>query len=182
MMNPGSGYRLTRTAAGVSLDTSEPFPAPTPNQLGPFCVVNLGLVGSDYKFKVIAGQVDNLVPQLGATADTARKLDASTVPTETWNFNGSTFYSYIYLKIGCDTATTPDTFPVSTGTNTKYPRVVSETSEQTASDNNGYLLLATAYKDPTTNDITIWQYVRNSQWCDRIKVGTRDAVYFFAAV
>lgn len=182
MMNPGSGYRFTRTASGITLDTTEPFPSSTAVTRGPFTVVNLGKVGSDYKFMVIAGQVDNLVPQLGATADAARKLDAATAPTETWNFSGSTYYSYVYLKVGCDTSTTPDTFPVSTGTDTKYPRVVSETTEQTASDTNGFLLLASAYKDPTTNDITVWQYVQNSQWADRIKVTGSTATYFFAAV
>ena len=182
-MNPGSGYRFTRTASGVTLDTTDPFPSLTSSaRQGPFTVVNLGKDGSDFKFKVIAGQVDNLVPQLGASADATRKLDAATTPTETWNFSGSTYYSYVYLKIGCNTSSTPNVFPVSTGTDTKYPRVVSETTEQTSSDTNGFLLLASAYKDPATDEITVWQYVQSSQWAARLKAGDITARYFFAAV
>lgn len=181
-IQPGAGYGFTSSAYGFTLNTEGPFLPDEFGKLYPFTVINLGLVGSDYKFKVVAGQVDSLVPQLGTSADNTRKLDAVTPPTETWNFDSTTKYSYIYLKVSADTSTDPDTFPVNDGTDVLYPRVISTIVEQQADDDSGYLLLASAYKDPTTNVITIWQYIRNSQWCDRIKVGTRDAVYFFAAV
>lgn len=144
------------------------------SSMHPFKVINLG----NDTFKVVAGTIDDLVPQLGITADSSRRLDSDPAPTETWNFNESN-YSYIYLKVGCDTTT--NAFPVSNQSDVLYPRVVSVTSEQASDDDSGYLLIATAYKDPATNKITIWQYIRNSEWADRIKIGT-TAKYFFAAV
>lgn len=54
-MNPGSGYRFTRTASGVTLDTTEPFPSNTQQQpLHPFQVRYDGT-----NVKVRSGTVNN---------------------------------------------------------------------------------------------------------------------------
>lgn len=184
MSNPiqgGVGYGFTSSGFGFTINTSQPF-AESDAPPHPFLVTNLGLVGEDYMFSVVSGTVDNLVPQLGTAADESRYLDSVPQPTEAWNFDGTTNYSYIYLKIGADISGASDIYPVNDGTNVLYPRVISNGTELTASNNHGYLLLATAYKDPLTNAITVWQYIRSSQWSDRVRVIGSTAKYFFAAV
>jgi len=184
MSNPiqgGLGYGFNSSGFGFTLNTTPPFEFDS-NPPHPFLVTNLGLVGEDYMFSVVSGTVDNLVPQLGAAADETRYLDSVPQPTEAWDFSAVTDYSYIYLKIGADTSGASDVYPVNDGTNVLYPRVISSDTELTATNAAGYLLLATAYKDPVTDAITVWQYIRSSQWSDRIRVVGNTAKYFFAAV
>lgn len=55
MMNPGSGYRVTRTASGTSIDTTEPFPSLSQQQgLHPFQVRYDGV-----NVRVRSGTVNN---------------------------------------------------------------------------------------------------------------------------
>lgn len=182
---PGVGYGFKQSGWGVSLDTSDPFPAPTyrANE-HPFKIIDLGFNSTlnDYAFKVVPGSVDSLIPQLGITADPTKRLDYVPAPITAWNFHPSNYYSYIYLRVGCDNSGLPEIFPVTDQTDSLYPRVISTIVEQASNNGSGYLLLATAYKDPATNAITVWQLIRSSQWADRIKVAGTDAKYFFAAV
>jgi hypothetical protein len=180
---PGPGYGFKQSGYGLTIDTTDPFPTPTYiGDAHPFKVVNLGPISEVFSFRVIAGSVNGLIPQLGALADANRRLDHLPSPAEPWTFSATTNYSYIYLDVGCDTSVSPSIFPVTNQANTLYPRVISSDVEKTSTDSNGYILIATAYKNPTTNAITIWQLVRSSLWSDRIKVAGSTAKYFFAAV
>ena len=124
--------------------------------------------------------------QLGHPADRHRgPCDSVPTPTTTFNFDAVTGYSYIYLKVSADYSTPPTIYPVTDQTDILYPRIISNSVEQAATDDSAFFLLAVAYQDPAATPpkpITITQLTCGSQWSDRIKVGTATAKYFFAAV
>lgn len=129
-----------------------------------------------------AGMVNSLIPQIGITADPTKRLDQIPRPRTQLNFNPSDGYSYIYLKVSCLENEPPDlpVFPVSDETDILYPRIVSTIVQQQSTPTSAFFLLATAYRDSETGQITLWQLSCGSQWCDRIQVNTSDVRYFFA--
>lgn len=179
-LQPGIGYGFTSSAYGASLITNGPFLDEIPPvTYDPFKVINLGLIDGVYKFKVIPGTVNSIIPQLGITASAARRLDAVPTPTETWNFDTTTNQSYIYLKVSCDTSADPQKYPVDDQSDSLYPRVVSTIVEQANDEDSGYVLLASAYKDPTTNAITVTQYVFSSIWSERHQYENPELTYYY---
>ena len=114
------------------------------------------------------GTVNGLTPTIGGTP-----LTTIPAPTLSLVYSGGTDgYSYVYLV----TATSGSNYPVDP------PTIQSFGAQQVATDDNGYLLLFTVYKDATTGASTTWQYVKSSLWTDRIKVGSATAKYYFGAV
>jgi hypothetical protein len=101
-----------------------------------------------------------------------------------WVFNPSTYYSYIVMKLGFDSANLryPDDDVTHVSSSPSYPVVDSLSTMPVTGDIDSYIVLATAYKDPTTNVITVWQQVTKSLWTDRIKVTGMTARYYFASV
>jgi hypothetical protein len=178
-IQPGVGYTFTASSQGTNLNIEKPWsPWLLYNEAGetcPFTIQNQSS-GETYKFSAIPGMVNSIIPQIGYTPGLIYRLDQQPTPTTTFSFDGETGYSYIYLKVGC---VLPD-FPVTEPTDLYYPRIVSHSIEQASNDNNAFFLLATAYQDPDTKAITIWQLTCGSQWCDRIKFGTQTARYYFA--
>jgi hypothetical protein len=190
-MEPGVGYRFMSSSSGVTLDIGDPWPdnaVTTP--LHPYKVTDLGpkTVGGNlsYWFTVQPGLVNNLDPMIGGTAWFMTHMPVSDYEFVyyKWNFNVTTGYSYIVLKLGYDSTIPryPDDNTAHVSASPSYPVVDSLSFMPTTGDIDSYIVLATAYKDPTTNAITIWQQVTKSLWTDRIKVPSLTARYYFASV
>jgi hypothetical protein len=183
-MNSGPGYRLTRTASGVSLDTTEPFPQSTLSASDhPFKCVLAGSTTvsgtTTYYYSVTPGTVNNISPKLFDSTSTLVPMTGLPRPKGALAFDPSTYYSYIYLRCSPD-AGDPTIYPDPDTANAEYPEIKAFSTQQTSTDTNAYILLAAAYKDPTTDAITLWQYVTGSLWTDRIKLAGIDARYFWA--
>lgn len=178
---PGVGYTFTTSSQGENFNVTHPwaiYPLLGDLATDPFTIQDASS-GGTYKFSAVAGMVNSVIPQIGTVADSTKRLDQLPVPTTTFNFDATTHYSYIYLKVSWLSGT-PDQYPVTDQTDILYPRVISTSVEQTSTNDSGYLLLATAYQDPTTNAITLWQLTTGSQWSDRLKTGTDTARYYFS--
>lgn len=181
-MQPGVGYRYISSSQGVTLDIGDPWPDNVTAAPCPFTIVDAS-VGTDYKFSCTPGMVNSVIPQIGIVALATKRLDYVPTPTTTFNFDPTTGYSYIYLKVSADGP--PTIYPVTDQTDILYPRIISTSTENLATDVSAFFLLAVAYQDPLATPpkpITITQLTCGSQWSDRIKVGTATAKYFFAAV
>ena len=159
-IQPGTGYGFTSSAYGVTLNVSGPFAPDDFSTDHPFRVFNAGTA------------------TVGGTAKLMTDLPR---PKAKWDFNSTTNYSYVYLDVGVD-STDPTEYPETDDTNNRYPLVGSTDVQLSSDDDFGKLLLASAYKDPSTNAITIWQYVTGSVWTDRIKMAGLTARYFWARV
>lgn len=180
-IQPGVGYNFDSSNKGFTLDVSDPFPSSDIKELCPFTILDRSS-GSDYKFSAVPGTVNSIIPQIGIAADSTKRLDQMPVPTTAYNFDGSG-YSYIHLKVSALWGSYPVTFPVTDQTDILYPRIISNSTQQFATVDSVFFLLATVYKNPTTNAISITQLTCGSQWCDRIQVGNGESdipYYFFA--
>lgn len=185
-IQPGPGYTFSSSSLGTALNIQQPWaPIPlyyTPEDVCPFTIVDAS-VGETYKFSCTPGMVNSVIPQIGIVADATKRLDYSPTPTTTFNFDPTTGYSYIYLKVSADYSTPPTLYPVTDQADILYPRIISNSVQQTATDDSSFFLLAVAYQDPEADPpkpITITQLTCGSQWTDRIKVGSTTAKYFFA--
>ena len=193
-IQPGVGYGFTSSAYGVTLNVGDPF-SDVPFVLTdhPFRVFSAGSETTppeaegeepktNYFFYCTPGTVNNINPLMSDVGGTAKLMTDKPRPKAKFDFSDDTNFSYVYLDVGCDQSTTPDTFPVSDVSSLYYP-LIGATDNQVASDDDyGKLLLAAAYRDPDSKAITIWQYVKSSQWAARLKAGDITARYFFAAV
>ena len=184
-IQPGVGYTFSASNFGESLNVQLPWSEWSGGETPcPFTIVDAS-VGTDYKFTCTPGMVNSVIPQIGIVALATQRLDYVPTPTTTFNFDPTTGYSYIYLKVSADYSTPPTIYPVTDQTDILYPRIISNSVEQAATDVSAFFLLAVAYQDPAATPpkpITITQLTCGSQWSDRIKVGTATAKYFFAAV
>jgi hypothetical protein len=185
-IQPGVGYTFDSSSKGFTLDTSDPFPSRDGDASSPcpFTIVDRS-ESTTYKFSCTPGMVNSVIPQIGISPDPTKRLDYSPTPTTTFNFDTLTGYSYIYLKVSADYSTPPTLYPVTDQTDILYPRIISNSVQQAATDDSSFFLLAVAYQDPSATPpkpITITQLTCGSQWSDRIKVGTSTAKYFFARV
>lgn len=184
-IQPGVGYTFTASSQGTNLNIIKPWEA-WPNYIiedCPFTIENRS-VDETYKFSCTPGVINSIIPQIGITANPAKRLDKKPVPTTTFNF-GESGYSYIYLKVSADFSSPPTLYPVTDENDILYPRIISNSDQQTSTDDSAFFLLAVAYQDQDpegSKAITITQLTCGSQWSDRIKVGTSTAKYFFARV
>lgn len=189
-IQPGVGYTFTASSQGTNFTVQNPWAPwamyPEAEDVCPFTIVDAS-VNTTYKFSCTPGVINSIIPQIGITADPAKRLDKTPTPTTAFNFDPTTGYSYIYLKVSADYSTPPTQYPVTDETDILYPRIISTSIQQTATDDSAFFLLAVAYQDQTNpggvaTPITITQLTCGSQWSDRIKVGTTTAKYFFARV
>lgn len=184
MMNiqPGVGHTFYSSSKGFSIDVTEQFPSSEIDDVCyPFRIKMAGKSGSDYLFSCCPGTVNSIIPQIGTSADADKRLDKSPTPTAVLNFD-TDGYSYIHLKVSYDTDEDGRIiFPVPTPTDVLSPRVISNSEQQFATVDSVFYLIATIYKD-SEGGITINQFADSSLWCDRIQVGSLEAVpnYFFA--
>jgi len=186
-IQPGTGYGFTSSAYGFTLDTQGPFLLDDAGGGGdhPF---KCWLAGSTtaggtttYYYRVTPGMVNNISPKLFDSTSTLVPMTDLPRPKGELPFNPTTDYSYIYLTCSPD-STDPTIYPDPDTANPEYPDITAFSTEQTSTNTTAYILLAAAYKDPTTNVITLWQYVTGSLWTDRIKLAGIDARYYWARV
>jgi hypothetical protein len=181
-IQPGVGYTFSSSSLGTNLNIERPWSEwDTFATLCPFTIVN-NSSGTDYKFSCVPGVVNSIIPQIGTAADATKRLDKVPTPTTTFNFD-STGYSYIYLKVSADYSSPPTVYPVTTETSVLYPRIISSSTQLSATNDAGFFLLAVAFQDPAASPpkpITITQLTCDSQWTDRIKLGSFTARYYFA--
>jgi len=162
-LQPGVGYTFSGTGAAATLVIDEPWVyAEGTHPFQVFCTK----VGSDYIVRVIPGTINNIEPTISGS-------QLSDVPPPTLNigFSASPQTVYIYLLMPVGASGTPPPFP-------DGPTVMHDTSPQTNSDSEAYLLLASV--DNSTGVVS--QYVSGSQWGERYKCGANDAVYYFGLV
>jgi hypothetical protein len=188
-IQPGVGYTFTASSQGTNLTIHNqwsPWASYDMEETCPFTIEDQS-VSTTYKFSCTPGVINSIIPQIGITADATKRLDKTPTPTTTFNFDPTTGYSYIYLKVSADYSSGPTVYPVTDETDILYPRIISTSTQQTATDDSAFFLLAVAYQDQTNpggvaTQITITQLTCGSQWSDRIKVGDTTAKYFFARV
>lgn len=183
-IQPGVGYTFTASSQGTNLTIDKPWtpiPLYTTEEPCPFTIEDAS-VGTTYKFSCVPGMVNSVIPQIGIVADPTKRLDQTPTPTTAFNFDASG-YSYIYLKVSALYTTPPTQYPVTDENDILYPRIISTSVQQAATDDSAFFLLAVAFQDPALDPpkaITITQLTCGSQWTDRIKVGSSTAKYFFA--
>ena len=148
-----------------------------PFQFHPRTVLGDGSGEGDlYRAKVCAGMVNNLVPldepgglQLPAMIDLLSNIDTK-----------------IYLRVGVKNHTTnTPIFPVSDITDVHYPTIVQyETTAPQPVDNDEYcyILMGVARNMGDPENFVIDQIISGSVWVERLKIGTRTAVYYWAGV
>lgn len=164
-LQPGVGYTFSGTGASASLTIDEPWVYQTPPH--PFKVF-CSKVGSDYIVRVVPGTINNIEPQMGTPP-----AQLSAVPPPTLNIGSSMTPTtvYIYLQMPVGATGTPPPFP-------DGPTIIHDTAPQTSTDSVAFLALASV--DNSTGAVS--QYVSGSQWGERYKCGTNDAVYYFGLV
>lgn len=189
-IQPGSGYGFTSGGYGFTLNTENPFPAVQElSNLHPFRVIAIGPSGSNFRYQVISGTINSLVPEIDdVITSTEALLDRTTAgvadpPTGQLVINTTTKESWIYLRSGAATAS-PFSFPDTNISSTAYPKVISSDVELTDTDTYGYVLLAKFSMNSATAPTTgaLFQYVSGSLWGDRIKVVGMTARYYYARI
>ena len=162
-LQPGVGYTFTGNASSATLVIDEPWVYQTqPHPFKVFCSKS----GSDYIVRVVPGTINNIEPTISG-----QQLSAVPAPTLNIGFSASPTTVYIYLEMPVGSTGTPPPFP-------EDPIIIHDTTGQTNTDSTAYLLLASV--DNSTGAVS--QYVSGSQWGERYKCGTNDAVYFFGMV
>lgn len=164
-IQPGVGYNFSSNGGAVSLVIDQPWQFWTPSH--PFTVYT-GKSGSDWLVYVTPGTINNIEPTMNTPP-----VQLSAVPPPTLNigFSASPQTVYIYLLMPVAASGTPPAFP-------DLPTIIHDTSAQTSTDSQAYLLLGTV--DNSTGAVS--QYVSGSQWGERYKCGVNDAVYYFGLV
>lgn len=201
-VQPGVGYTFSSSSQGSNLNIEKGW-APwsnyaIPSDPGhPFKIINVQIATSGgsqvVRFQVQSGTLNNLVPVLDDyVTGTTVKLDRVTsgVPNpptaqlDPLQYNSTTKTSYIYLRSGPKTAA-PFNFPSNDVSSARYPAVGGNNAEtQPDTDEYAYLLVGSISVDNITapTAFTVIQYVGNSLWSDRIKLGTDTARYYYARI
>ena len=189
-IQPGTGYGFTSGGYGFSINTTSPFPSESEvSTRHPFKVIPIGPSGSNFRYQVVSGTLNNIVPEIDdVITGTEVLLDRATSgvpdpPTGQLNISTSTLQSFVYLRAGPAT-TSPYDFPDTNTVNTSYPKIISSDVALTDTDTYGYVLLAKFDMDSATAPTTgaFSQYVSSSLWGDRIKLGTTTARYYYARI
>jgi hypothetical protein len=189
-IQPGSGYGFTSGGYGFTINTTSPFPSESEvSTKHPFKVIPIGPSGSNFRYQVVSGTLNNIVPEIYDVITAAEVLlDRTTAgvanpPTGQLSINTSTEESFIYLRAGAETAA-PYDFPDANIANTAYPKVISSDVQLTDTDTYGYVLLAKFEMDSSSAPTTgaLFQYISGSLWGDRIKLGSNTATYYYARI
>ena len=164
-LQPGVGYTFSANGSSATLVIDEPWVYQTqPHPFKVFCSKS----GSDYIVRVVPGTINNIEPKMGSPAT---QLSAVPAPTMNIGYSMAPQTVYIYLVMPVGASGTPPPFP-------DGPTIMNDTSPQTSTNSTAYLLLASV--DNSTGAVS--QYVSGSQWGERYKCGTNNAVYFFGMV
>jgi hypothetical protein len=189
-IQPGTGYGFTSGGYGFTINTTSPFPSESEvSTRHPFKVIPIGPSGSNFRYQVVSGTLNNIVPEIDdVITSTEALLDRVTSgvpdpPTGQLSISTSTLESFIYLRAGV-AAASPKAFPDPNRANTPYPKIISSNVALTDTDTYGYVLLAKFEMDSSSAPTTgaLYQYVSSSLWGDRIKLGTTTAQYYYARI
>lgn len=181
-IQPGTGYTFTSSSSGMNLNIERPYDDQflplEATASHPFLVTNSGSDVDGYYFTVRPGTVNNLVPMIESSADL---MTAYPLWDYTWDFDPTSGQSWVVLKLGYDSGTDefPDSNTAHVATSPSYPQVFSTATMPVTDNTDAYLVLATAYQDPTSLAITVSQMVTGSIWSLRVQFGTDDARYYF---
>ena len=127
-----------------------------------------------YRANVCAGMVNNLVP--------FDEPGSGTLLPATIDFliNEDT---YIYLRLGTEAyASDSPVFPVTDITDEYYPTIVQSQTTLTDTNEYCYILMGVARNIGDPETFTVDQTISGSVWAERLKIGTRTAVYYWAGV
>ena len=127
-----------------------------------------------YRANVCSGMVNNLVP--------FDEPGSGTLLPATIDFliNEDT---YIYLRLGTEAyASDSPVFPVTDITDEYYPTIVQSQTTLTDTDEYCYILMGVARNIGDPETFTIDQTISGSVWAERLKIGNRDALYYWAGV
>jgi hypothetical protein len=162
-------YRTTGSCAAQDDDADA---CEHPFQFHPFVVESEA--GDLYRANVCSGMVNNLVPfdepasgtQLPATLDFLYNVD-----------------TYIYLRLGTEAYESDEpVFPVTDITNEYYPTIVQSPTTFTDTDEYCYILMGVARNIGDPENFTVDQTISGSVWVERLKIGNRTALYYWAGV
>lgn len=185
---PGYNFNTTNSQSSLSIDKDFTDWYDGASKTHPFKVIAIGPSGSAYRYKVVSGTENNLVPVMYDVISAQNQfLDRTTSgvsdpPIGELSINTSTFESWIYLRAGKSAST--GIFPDDDALNPEYPLVMSSNLLLTDSDAYGYVLIGKFIMDSATSPTTgsLSQYVTGSLWGDRIKLGTLTASYYYARI
>ena len=127
-----------------------------------------------YRANVCSGMVNNLVP--------FDEPGSGTLLPATIDFliNEDT---YIYLRLGTEAyASDSPVFPVTDITDEYYPTIVQSQTTLTDTNEYCYILMGVARNIGDPETFTVDQTISGSVWAERLKIGTRTAVYYWAGV
>jgi hypothetical protein len=64
-IQPGTGYGFSSGGYGFTINTSSPFPAESEvSTRHPFKVIPIGPSGSNFRYQVVSGTLNNIVPEI----------------------------------------------------------------------------------------------------------------------
>ena len=186
-IQPGVGYTFDSSSKGFTLDTAEQFPDNPTAITHPFQVIGLGPSGSNYRYMVVSGTLNNVVPEIDDVVfGTEVLLDRTSSgipnpPIGQLTISTATKESWIYVRAGKSSG---GDFPDTDITQTSYPKVISSDLELSDTDTYGYILIAKFTMDSATAPTvgSVFQYVTGSLWGDRLKLGTLTARYYYARI
>ena len=172
----GEGPSISFTSGGTIITPIEIGNSIT--QEKPF-TVNVTKVGEEYRFTVVAGTINGLVPCIGGGTGASNLLTAySPQPYGVLYFDvdGN---CWVYLKAGPNPLGAKQ-WPNNDFTKVTYPNVIGFNAIQTDSDSYGHILVALVNKNPSTSAITISNLLQTSVWSQRNKYTIPDSsIYYF---
>lgn len=175
-MQPGNGYRFTASSNGVSLDIGDPWPS---NVIvdHPWRPRDNG----DDTFSLTAGTINGVIPCCDGI-DITKLITRIPSPkiAYDWSAVESGYKScYIYLQASPAAGSEGRTWPAASISDEGYPVIYGYPYTMTDDDTTGYLLLALAQQNATTNGITFTKFVTNSVWSERHKYSQPDSAYYY---
>jgi hypothetical protein len=150
-----------------------------PFQFHPFKVSD-GESGFLYRANVCAGMVNNLVP--------LDEIGGQLLPATIDFGPGAIVYDRkIWLRLGTEAYASNDpVFPVTNSADDYYPTMiytdVGTDPDPVDDDEYCYILMGVARNIGDPVNFTVDQTISGSVWAERLKIGTRTAVYYWAGV
>jgi hypothetical protein len=196
-IQPGVGYTFDSSSKGFTLDTSDPFPSrDAVTSTHPLKIVNVALRTSGgsttVTYQVQSGTINNLVPKIDDYISSTEVLldrvtsgvaNPPTAELVSSNFETSTKRSYIALRAGPETDS-PYVYPDTDVSSNRYPVIIGGNQQPVDDDTHGFIVIGTITVDSVTapTTFTVSQNINGSLWAERLKIGTRTAVYYYAGI
>lgn len=152
-------------AGGLALSSP---PIDSTRNILPF-TVSVVLEGSNWKYRVFPGTLNNVIPKMGSPS-----VPLTNNPAPTATFGKSEAENQLeYIYIASSPSSEDPYFP-----DPNNCKIINDSSPQTDDDSNSYLLIATV--NQKTGAVT--QMVNSSLWGSRFKCGAEQATYWYSRV